>query len=188
MITLLSVALFGQPANTPTAEPLTLETFQEFLRDRDPRLGELRPSTVDGVAVRAGVLVSQTWREIEWEHRVALANPADPLVTDHALLIIGAGSAGDGRIGREATTAARYAKACRMPVVVVGQVPYQPIFGLTEDNLVALSFVRFLQSKDPTWPLLLPMVKSVAAAMDAAQADAAARGAPLEGLVLMGGA
>ena len=45
---------------------------------------------------------------------------------------------------------------------VVRQVPFQPMFGdLHEDGLIAHTFVEYTKTGDPTWPLLLPMVKSL---------------------------
>src|SRR5690606_36216870 len=59
-------------------------------------------------------------------------------------------------------------------VAVVEQVPFQPIFGLREDELIAYTFEQYLATGESDWPLLLPMVKTAVRAMDTAQAFAAA--------------
>jgi PhoPQ-activated pathogenicity-related protein len=56
-------------------------------------------------------------------------------------------------------------------MAVLSQVPNQPLYGgKKEDALIAFTFQKFLLERDPTWPLLLPMVKSAVRAMDVAQA------------------
>jgi pimeloyl-ACP methyl ester carboxylesterase len=59
--------------------------------------------------------------------------------------------------------------------------------GLVEDGLIAHTFVEFAKTGDVTWPLLVPMVKSVVAGMTAAQAAAADRwGIEVDGFVTTG--
>jgi PhoPQ-activated pathogenicity-related protein len=85
-------------------------------------------------------------------------------------------------------TLAPVAIAAGLPAAVVRQVPYQPMFdGLVEDGLIAHSFVEFVRTGDPTWPLLLPMVKAAVEAMNAAEKIAGSRwGLAVDGFVATG--
>ncbi len=60
-------------------------------------------------------------------------------------------------------------RAASLPVATLFDVPNQPLFDQREDGLLALSFVQALETGDPDWPALVPMVRSVLAAMSALQ-------------------
>jgi len=123
------------------------------------------------------LMQSQTWQGVAWKHQVVLIKPHSLDRPDHALLIVGGGrwqeSYADPSAGEEedlpkgGDTFVTLARLLHTIVVVVAQVPYQPLFNLSEDRLIAHTFDEYVHSDDPEWPLLLPMVKTVARAFDA---------------------
>src|SRR5207244_4278406 len=85
------------------------------------------------------------------------------------------------------------AKKMQAPVAFLYGIPNQPLFGeqkgqgLREDALIAETFVRYLSTKDESWPLLFPMVKSLVKAMDALQEFAQREwGVRIEGFIVSG--
>lgn len=126
-----------------------------------------------GVRVVKVRLTSQTWKGHEWQHWLTVFVP--PQVGDHrkGILLIEGGSNRDrapDHNHQAAMTIGMSAVMLEAPVALLLQVPSQPLYGgLKEDDLIAHSFVKYLDGGDADWPLLLPMVKSATAAMDALQ-------------------
>ncbi len=114
-------------------------------------------------------LISQTWHEIKWDHKMQIFVPksAKPQAT---MVLWNQGGTPNALSGVLGLSIADRVKA---PVAFLFGVPKQPLFnGKREDALIAETFVRYLDTKDGTWPLLFPMVKSIVSAMDALQAFA----------------
>ncbi|MBP3955719.1 hypothetical protein J8F10_10540 [Gemmata sp. G18] len=114
-------------------------------------------------------LVSQTWHEIVWDHKLQVIVPkgAKPRAT---MVLWNQGGTPNPTSGLLGLALAERIKA---PIAFLYGVPKQPLFGgKKEDTLIAETFVRYLETKDGSWPLLFPMVKSVVKAMDALQAFA----------------
>ena len=147
-----------------------------------------------GGLFRTHRLVSQTWRGVEWMHELSIFVPAGlPADTGTMLLWIDGGKAGrlhelGDTPGDAVKTLAKAAGAAGLPAAVVRQVPFQPMFaGLVEDDLIAHTFVEYARTGDPSWPLLLPMVKAAVEAMTAAAASARdAWGLAIDGFVVTG--
>ena len=111
-------------------------------------------------------LVSQTWHDITWDHKIQVFVPknAKPQAT---MVLWNQGGTPNLLSGVLGLSIAERVKA---PVAFLYGVPKQPLFGgKKEDTLIAETFVRYLDTKDASWPLLFPMVKSVVKAMDALQ-------------------
>ena len=114
-------------------------------------------------------LISQTWHDIVWDHKLQIYLPknAKPQATMVLWNQGGTPNLLSGVLGLETAT------RIKAPVAFLFGVPKQPLFGgKTEDALIAETFVRYLETKDATWPLLFPMVKSIIRGMDALQAFA----------------
>ncbi len=123
-------------------------------------------------------MVSQKWKDLTWKHVVwvILPNTGKP-PSEHALLYITGGGweknwPEDGapaiNPNDEVKLMAQLARATGCPVCIIKHIPFQPIFdGLVEDEIISKTFIEYFESSDPTWPLLLPMVKSAVRGMDA---------------------
>ena len=62
--------------------------------------------------------------------------------------------------------------ATGMPIAMLFNIPNQPIWGMKEDDLIAHTFNKYLETKDETWPLLFPMTKSAVSSLDVVQSVA----------------
>ncbi|MBN1343187.1 MAG: hypothetical protein JXQ73_10930 [Phycisphaerae bacterium] len=163
------------------------------------------------------ILTSQTWKGMEWHHRVHIYRPKEMGKVHHAFLFIGGGGWDDEkekqreerlRKQREARQAGQQTEeqakrkgdfeevlatqvvmATKMPMAVLSNVPRQPIFdGKHEDEIISYTFDKYLETGDSEWPLLLPMTKSAVRAMDALQELAKKQwSTDLEGFVVAGG-
>src|SRR4051794_31688300 len=114
-------------------------------------------------------LVSQVWQGIKWEHQLQVYLPKGVSPGASMFLYNQGGKANPGSVAFGMDLARRMGA----PVAILYGIPNQPLFGgKTEDALIAETFVKYLETKDPSWPLLFPMAKSLVRAMDALQAFA----------------
>lgn len=131
-------------------------------------------------------LTSQTWRsgaDVDrsvWRHRLNIAVPPNR-VSDLALLIVEGGS--NTSPPSDISEYAYISSLVGCTVALLQTVPNQPLRFyspptglLSEDNAIGHTYDKYLNAftegephPDPSWPLLLPMVKSAVKAMDAMQ-------------------
>jgi PhoPQ-activated pathogenicity-related protein len=130
------------------------------------------------------LLTSQTWRGVQWKHQLFMIRPASVRSNArHGLLFIHSGrwkpeyenERKNPDLPSQALLFLRLAEDIGAPLGVLRQVPFQPMFDLREDALIAYSFDQYLKTGESDWPLLLPMTKSTVRAMDAMQSIAQAR-------------
>jgi len=116
-------------------------------------------------------LTSQVWQGITWKHSLRIYEPKQVTYDDAVYLFITGGSNGNKPGADMEAFALTLARLSGARVALLSQVPNQPLLGdKKEDELIAETFVRYLETKDEDWPLLFPMVKSAVKAMDAVQA------------------
>ncbi len=199
LVCLMSMASFlhaqaiVEPVDAPAAERLNLRSgpLHKYVAQADDSFGyELAESGHEGQCswLRFNV-TSQTWQGIRWRHVVwiflptsnaSIATKENLQVTgDSAVLFIGGGSWKNDwsvrppqnlALPREFGILSLLAANTQSPVVLVEQVPFQPILdGRFEDAIIAETFRRYIMGEGEDWPLLLPMVKSAVRIMDVAQ-------------------
>lgn len=167
---------------TPLTNPAT--ALAKYVRAPDPHYSFKVVDTEHELLVKQYMIhmQSQAWnpdgmvlnRPI-WTHGLALLVPR-LIIDDTALLFITGGSNDGPLIGNdEVELAARTALLTGSVVAVLFQTPNQPLqfadepFDHTEDELVAYSWDKAMDTANYRWPVYLPMVKSAVRAMDTVQ-------------------
>jgi PhoPQ-activated pathogenicity-related protein len=197
-----AAALLAVAVGAVLAIPASAGALADYVAKPDTSFGwevvrHYRDPHADVVELR---LRSQTWEGVLWQHQMLVIRPDRVTDASHALLIVGGGrwhedapqddssESEDMALPSGGELFVGIARALKSPVVVVAQVPFQPLFDLSEDRLIAHTFDRYLKTGDPEWPLLLPMVKSTVRAMDASSAASVELwGSPLSRFTLLGG-
>lgn len=113
------------------------------------------------------VLKSQTWQNIDWVHDVLIVIPNEVVYPKFGVLVITGDF--DPTKAKDLEDYVWIADKFSAPMIVFGDVPNQPIYGLREDDLIAHTLVEYRKTGDLTLPLLFPMTTSAVAAMNLAQ-------------------
>src|SRR5712692_8299894 len=158
--------------------------LDRYIGKPDPSYAWKLVNTIPGEGYKAYVLelTSQTWRTAAdvdrpvWKHWLTIVKP-DRARGNKALLFIGGGSNRDAAPAAAPARTLSLARDTNTVVAELGMVPNQPLFfsdakekGRSEDDLIAYSRVRHMQTGDDTWLVRLAMVKSGVRALDAIQA------------------
>lgn len=120
---------------------------------------------------RDGVLRSQVWRGIPWDHDLVVCVPSsqegdakhDQDSPESACILLITGGPANPT---DLTWCQRLADESSLPVAGLFHIPAQPLFDRTEDDLIAFTFDQYLETGEEDWPLLFPMVQAAVAAMN----------------------
>jgi len=152
LLALVAVSAFSTVLSVQVEQLLDgVQEVQAASRDYpDPRLQHTLLQTV-------------LWKDIPWENHLLFSVPSTGSV--HTALIF---ITGDYGIEEELGDILYSLSSTRgVFASVLFDVPNQPLFkGWREDDLIAETFLRFLETGDSSWPLLVPMVASVVQAMN----------------------
>jgi PhoPQ-activated pathogenicity-related protein len=198
-LTVLQWCVLGLLAVAKPPASAERTAMDDYVQKADPAYSWKVEKVVPGNPATTSVirLTSQKWRdesEVDrplWEHWLVVVKP-EKLKTDKALLVI-SGSSNDRPMPKGADDAiSMIADATGSVVAELRMIPNQPIVfhgdgkPRKEDDLIAYGWDQFLKTGDPTWLPRLPMVKSVARAMDCLQEWSEQEGAKIDKFVVAG--
>jgi len=158
-------------------------SLDRYIAKPDPSYGWKLVKTVSGEGYRGYVLelTSQTWRsasEVDkpvWKHWLTITKP-DKVTSNKALLFIGGGNSNNPVPDSISERTLSFALETNTVVAELSNVPNQPLAfsdskdqARYEDDLIAYSRIKQIQTKDDMWLVRLAMVKSGVRAMDAIQ-------------------
>ncbi len=154
--------------------------LDRYIAKPDPAYAWKLASTIPGDGVKTFVieLTSQQWRteaDVDrpvWKHWLTLVKP-DQAKPGIGFLFIGGGSNKDDAPKSASERTLELAKSTNTVVAELGMVPNQPLAftdskdkGRYEDDLIAYTRIKYMETKDETWLVRLAMVKSAVRALD----------------------
>lgn len=146
-------------------------------------------------------MTSQQWRtaaEVDrpvWTHEVAMVVPRFGLDnTDTAILLIEGGSNPKTLMNEINDAVGAAAVTVGAVLAIVRQVPNEPLYftdeggrGRKEDEILAYSLDKALDTGDLDWAVHLAMTKAAVRAMDTVQEVAASKGVQIKNFLVLGG-
>jgi PhoPQ-activated pathogenicity-related protein len=157
--------------------------LDRYVAQKDSVYGWKLISTIPGDGFKTHVLelTSQTWRTEKdvdlpvWKHWMTIVRP-DKVTSNKGFLYITGGSKKDPAPVKPSDTMVKLAMETNTVATELTMVPNQalhftdsPDKARSEDDLIAYTWVKQAATKDDTWLVRLPMVKSGVRAMDAVQ-------------------
>ncbi len=173
---LLCVCAVVLSGRAQTNDPST--AFQRYMSSNDGAYKWTVRDSLSYLGIKAYFFefTSQKWQGMEWKHELAIIIPNN-IKSDGALLWVTGGQVDDKgmpvfrkKTDGENVAMAQVAMENGTVTAVLRQVPNQPLFdNLSEGELMVYSLKKYTETKDDTWPVLFPMVKSASKAMDLIQ-------------------
>jgi PhoPQ-activated pathogenicity-related protein len=130
--------------------------LNQFVSNREG-FGWSRSGNSSSYSLRSG-----RWRSSVWQHSVILVSPTIPSSSKTVILYITGGVPN----ALDIEEASRIANRSHLVVAMLFDIPNQPLFDRTEDDLIAHTFEQFIDTGDYSWPLLFPMVRAAIRCID----------------------
>lgn len=147
---------------TVFAAPDATRPYAQFIKDRQSFAWHFVWQSRGTTTLQ---MTSQTWKGTTWKHRVVIYQPKQLQFPDAATLFLTTRP-----LPFDALTGQRAADAIGAPFCIVYDVPNQPLWGKSENELFGYTASRALQSGDGTWSLAFPMARAAVRALDAVDA------------------
>lgn len=178
LLAAVSLAAAGTARNGVTTTAL-----DRYVAKPDPAFSWKKAASLSEEGISADVLdvISQHWKPpggsqpVPWQHWVTVIRPP-AIEHDTVLLFISGGSNRPGPAPKPTRELVEVARATRSIVAEVRNIPNQPLIlegdgkERKEDDFIARTWLRFLETGDENWPARLPMTKAAVRAMDAVSA------------------
>ncbi len=180
LLEIFTLLVLAVPAGKAAAAETALD---RYTAKADPAFGWKLAGRIpgDGYTTYIIDLTSQSWRTADevdrpvWKHWLSIVKPTKA-AGDTAFLYIGGGKNGEEMPQAAPQRTIDLALGTNTVVAELGQVPNQPLHfadskevGRSEDDLIAYTRIKYIDTHDETWLVRLAMVKSGIRAMDAMQ-------------------
>lgn len=176
MVSAVALPAWALPVSAQTATPVPNATqpLRQFLAAKS----DLKLKRQSGTQFS---FASGAWHGTNWTQRARVFTPRNNLFPGTAtLLLLTDPALWDGVGGQLA------ADVTGSTVVMVYDVPNQPLWGRRENGLLGYSIQKTAQTNDPTWSIAFPMARAVSRSMDAVQSWSGGSKTPLKKFVLVG--
>lgn len=180
LLALVSLCSVAQAAQDSAAIEET--ALDRYVKKADPTYTYELKNTITDPAFTCYVIrmTSQTWRKPEevnrtvWEHDVLIVRPTE-VKTQTAMVYLDGGKNGGEPPNKPSEMLAKIAVATHGVVCNVRHIPNETLTFTedgkerTEDEIIAYTWKKYMETGDEEWPLRLPMTKAAVRGLDTIQ-------------------